>query len=382
MQRFFSHMRGARGSAMLMVLIAAVCVSLLIALGYSVVRDSIVSTKGELSLRGQVYQVAASGIFEAVSWFRSRRQQPVKQFNPKPSAFVRPGEQGIVRNFLVSESSNLWGRYVVSPEYVEDISDLRGRGKKGSGIVWRIRSQGILYSNANPAIPYNQAPNKVIHRFALSTEIQRLNINPPAASAIIAERGDQVEILEGGRLRGYEAATITVRQGTGKPVITIAKEVTSQGSNVVQTGSPTMYSLEVSDVFGVTWRELKEAADVLVDDVATLPAELPHMGIVFIEGNAVFTHKRPLNGGGVLIVGGDLQIAANSNSSFSGLIYVKNNLAVDAPALISGTVIVQGSVRLQGVGDFAEIQYNKDLLSHLKQRLGQYRQTQPLIKVK
>lgn len=367
---------------MLMILLALVCVSLLIAVGYWIVHQSIEATKLELGLQGQVYNVAASGVTETLSWFRSRKQQPVKRFNPKTPTAIAFGEEGIIRNFPVSDSARIWGRYVVSPANVEDITDRRSRGKKGDGLVWRIKAQGYLYINRDPAMPFNKKPNEIVHRFMLATEFQRLNLNPPAASAILTQRADRVEVLQGGRVRGFNGAAITYRQGTGKPTVVAPFDVSSSRSNRFNPAPEASYALDVRSIFGVTWDELRELSDIVVDNTALLPPELPKMGIVLVAGKAVFDHKRPLQGGGVLLVDGDLSVAPNSNSSFAGLIYCRGNFTMDAPALVSGSVIALGDVRLQGFGDFAEVQFDDDLLTFMKQRLGQYRQTKPLIQVK
>ncbi|HPC77983.1 MAG TPA: hypothetical protein PK811_06575, partial [bacterium] len=81
-------------------------------------------------------------------------------------------------------------------------------------------------------------------------------------------------------------------------------------------------SLNPQSIFGLNLNELSNLADISVSSVSELPEKLPSSALIYIDGNAQFTRDRPLNGGGILIVNGNLVIHAGSNSSFTGIIYV------------------------------------------------------------
>lgn len=374
-------MRTTRGSALLLVLVVVALLGAIAAAGYAILSNAASASKIELELEGQTTAIAESGITETLSWFRRSSRQPVQAFDAAIyEAEPRPKKPpaGIVREFEVSAAAKLWGRYEVTPASVADVTAQRGRGDRGAGTVWRIRSTGYLYVRDDPARPWNERPNRVVHRATVETELQRLAIRPPARAALLADRGDEVTVARGGRVRGAVGAAIVHRQGTGRPALDRRAEVTSEsGAPVVQATSKSAvspeYELSEIGVFGVRPNELKTLADLSVGDTSTLTAGLPQLGIVYIDGDAVFDEKHPLQGGGVLYVNGDLTIKARSNASFFGQVYVAGDLAMEGPSVLSGSVIVLGKADVRGSGDIAEIAYNEDILAVVRQKLGQYR---------
>lgn len=372
--------RSQEGSALIMVLLAVVVLGGLMAAGYGIVQGSVAATKIELELRGQTLAVAESGITEALSWYRRAPRQPVesfdvRQWDAEPRPKVIP--PGIVREFEVSNAGRLWGRYEVLPADVADVTADRGRGDKGNGTVWRVRSTGYVYVRNDATKPYDVAPNRVAHSMTVETEFQRLAIRPPARSALLADRGDEVVVSRGGRVRGSTGTAITYRQSTGRPALDGRAEVTSEsGAPMAQgatKGPSPAYDLSEIEVFGVRPGELENLADVTVPDTSSLTGGLPQLGIVFIDGDAVFDEKHPLQGGGVLYVSGNLTIKPRSNASFFGQVYVTGDLVMDGPGVLSGSVIVLNKTELRGAGDIAEIAYNEDILNVVRQKLGQYR---------
>ena len=373
--------RQGRGSALLLVLVIVALLGALAAAGYAILANAASASKIELELEGQTTAIAESGLTEALSWFRRSPRQPVQVFDPViHEAEPRPKKPpaGIVREFEVSAAAKLWGRYEVTPESVEDVTAQRGRGDRGAGTVWRVRSTGWLYVRDDPAKPWNEAPNRVVHHATVETEFQRLAIRPPARAGLLADRGDSVTIARGGRVRGATGAAIVYRQGTGRPALDRRAEVTSDsGAPVTQATARSRtspaYDLSEIEVFGVRPNELKTLADVAVDSTETLTGGLPQLGIVYIDGDAVFDERHPLRGGGVLYVNGDLRIERGANASFFGQVYVAGDLVMEAPSVLSGSVLVLGRVDVRGSGDVAEIAYNEDILSVVRQKLGQYR---------
>src|SRR5579864_6947158 len=91
-----------RGSALLLVLLAAVVLAGLMLAGFQIIENAQRTTKVELELKGQTLAVAESGLTETLSWFRRSPRQPVQAFDarlyeatpaPKHTPF------GIVREF-------------------------------------------------------------------------------------------------------------------------------------------------------------------------------------------------------------------------------------------------------------------------------------------
>ena len=58
---------------------------------------------------------------------------------------------------------------------------------------------------------------------------------------------------------------------------------------------------------------------------------------------------------------------------FNGLLYVDGGFDMRAPAEISGSVVVTGNMTLQGIGDYATINYDEGVLNSLRQAIGNYR---------
>ncbi|HVP37991.1 MAG TPA: hypothetical protein VMS93_02290, partial [Candidatus Saccharimonadales bacterium] len=131
---------------------------------------------------------------------------------------------------------------------------------------------------------------------------------------------------------------------------------------------------DVHSVFGVTQSELRSLAQITVTSVGALPAAMPSMAIVYIDGNATFTTARPLTGGGILFVNGDLTLPANSNSLFSGFIYATGRVYQYAPSLVSGMVIAHGGYTISGSGDVAQTEYSASVLSAVRDHLCQYQE--------
>lgn len=377
-------MRRSAGSALILVLVAVVILGGLMAAGFGIVTNSVTATKIELELRGQTLAVAESGITEALSWFRRSSRQPVQEFSarqydavPVPKTIPR----GIVREFEVSRAANLWGRYEVLPEGVSDVTADRGRGDKGNGTVWKIRSTGYVYIRHDPTVPYDKEPNRIAHRITVETELQRLAIRPPARAALLVDRGDAITVGRGGRIRGNTGGAITWRQGTGRPAADARAEISSDSGAPMSQASAKSYDLSEIEIFGVRPSELSTLADLVVPDTSSLTHGLPQLGITYIDGNAVFDGKHPLQGGGVLYVNGDLTVTRDASASFFGQIYVAGNLTLEAPSQLSGCVIVRGKADVRGTGDIAEIAYNEDILNVVRQKLGQYRIRRTLTRV-
>jgi hypothetical protein len=135
----------------------------------------------------------------------------------------------------------------------------------------------------------------------------------------------------------------------------------------------------MDSVFGLSANQLKMIADYSVTSVAQLPPDFPSTALVYIDGDATFDNSRPLSGGGVLIVNGNLTIQSSANAYFSGLVFVQGDATIYGPASINGTLMVVGNgsspdITLDGSSGVAEVNYDKSRLDSIRQSSGQYRQ--------
>jgi hypothetical protein len=124
--------------------------------------------------------------------------------------------------------------------------------------------------------------------------------------------------------------------------------------------------------------DLKTTADLYAESVTALPATLPEYSLVYFKGNPTFGPDHPLRGTGILFVEGNLTIDYDSNSFYSGIIYVQGNYVQRSPSMVKGLVIVTGTATVQGLGDFAELDYDPDMFSQILIFMGQYRFSKPI----
>lgn len=156
----------------------------------------------------------------------------------------------------------------------------------------------------------------------------------------------------------------------GKPVINPGAEVTGTPTATSQI-SP--YQDSCYQVFGVTEAELRSIADYYCTAVDQIPNPIPDYKIVFFEGNATFNSDHPLGGTGIFYITGNMTIAANSGSVYNGTIYCKGQYQQNAPSMISGSLVCQGKVNIEGSGDIAEVDYDASILGQVQTFTGQYR---------
>jgi formylmethanofuran dehydrogenase subunit C len=108
------------------------------------------------------------------------------------------------------------------------------------------------------------------------------------------------------------------------------------------------------------------------------------MALTYIKpvgGTATFGPTRPLNGGGILVVDGNLVMDYSSASAYSGVIYVTGNYTQNSTCSVSGQVVVCGNVSVNSPSDVASLEYNPDLLNEVRRQLGQYRERRSGVRV-
>lgn len=356
-------MRKKEGFILVFVVLLILILSIFIAIGMAIILNLQQSLKVSFDVNLKADEVANAGIEDAISWFKRQLTQPVLIFSPQGEDTEDPSI-GLVREHLIS--GNIYGRYEVPKSEVEDVSLKRGLTQLGS--IWKLTSYGYVFQKIDPSKRFNEPPNRILGQSKLSTEIRRIGVNLPIEAGILAEKN--VKVGNGGRLRGGVATN-------GK----VTKIGDIQGTILENQNM----SLDPLFVFGLSLDELSNLADISVSRVDELPEKLPTSALIYIDGNAQFSRTRPLNGGGILIVNGNLNIQAGSNSNFTGIIYVSGNASSNyhqqAPSLISGCLVVTGSeVNIEGTGEVSEIDYDKNIIDMMKRRVGLYRRATPIIK--
>ncbi|HHV80094.1 TPA: hypothetical protein GXX44_00235 [bacterium] len=360
-------MKKKEGFALLFVLIIILVLTAFLAVGMALVLNIQKSLKVSFDVTLKADEVANAGIEDAISWFKRQLTQPVTEFSPQGSDTEDPAT-GLVREYLIS--GNIYGRYEVRKNEVIDVSSERGLQQQGT--IWKLTSYGYVFQKLDNNNKFNESPNKILGQSKVSTEIRRVGINLPIKAAILAEKN--VKIGKGGRVRAASGSNAIATKGN---------KVTNNGEIVGTCLEKQHMSLNPQAVFGLSLNELSNLADISVSSISELPEKLPSSALIYIDGNAQFTRDRPLNGGGILIVNGNLVIHAGSNSSFTGIIYVaaSSNYHQQAPSLITGCLVVTGSeLNIEGTGEVSEIDYDKNIIDTMKRRVGLYRRSTPLIK--
>jgi hypothetical protein len=358
----------SKGTALAYALGLVLICSMLMAGGASLIVGSLKGGSVHLA-RSQVENVARAGFRDAIMWFRRSEVQPVDAFDPGYDDSEDP-TIGLVSSFPISVAEGVWGRYEVERTGVRDLSAQRGRD--GNGAVWEIHTTGYIYEAKDPNKPFSSPPNKIIARTTMVGEINRITILLPP-SAIISYRAMQItlgnNVIVNGGDEGSGIAAVTHDDGTGKT--NIHGEVYGDPPIAVIDNM----DIEVQTVFGVTEDELRGMCDYVVDDVDELPNPLPDMAFVYINGNASFSQKIPMTGGGLLFVNGNVSMPAGTGSEFRGLVYVKDEFSGAARMEITGCLVVRGSIAITGGGGNSIITYDPEVLDALNKSISQYRES-------
>ncbi|MDD4003817.1 MAG: hypothetical protein PHW69_01270, partial [Elusimicrobiaceae bacterium] len=336
----------ADGSALVMAIMLSMVILLLCLAGGKLLETSSRETNINKNVLAEADNVARAGLVDAISWFRRQSVQPVaagyplrggayadQAFYPRYSTAASSCDTidesiGLVKEYRMSDDSNKWARYEIvrqqdtstaDPHAVHDVTAQRMEGYyAGQGLVWYIESTGYVFQKNDPSKAFNVTPNRVISQVRASTEIRRMSFSLPAEAAFMIFSGNNssyvplVNVYQNGRITGGSGIGAGRKQGK-KPNVYSGGIITGTPDTVSNLSEPTLES-----ILGMTATELKLLADYIVTDTAELPAELPNMSLIYVDGNAVFSSTRPLTGNGFLYVNGNLTVSAGSNSVFSG----------------------------------------------------------------
>lgn len=320
---------------------------------------------------------------------------------------------GIVQEFQLDSRDSLWGRYEVGKvtqlkrgtkgklsEYVilekdgsgnwvertalsaanskewEGVEDMTSNyGLSGKGLIWRIRSKGYVYRKATAAddtvTRFYQFPNECLAQVEVETEIRRLHIENFEAAIhgninTVFNNDSKISIVApDGYAVKYNGGTIT-------PAAAPASFSGTSGKYKLVAPANALDWMQMFAV--VNGPTLASMADSYVTSLSQLPDDMSSMALTYIQGNATFTNTRRLNGGGILVVDGNLRLEQQSGSTFAGIIYVTGDYFQGATAAIVGEVVVKGKVTVDPVGDKTNIEYSTGIVNEVRRQLGQYRE--------
>jgi Tfp pilus assembly protein PilX len=399
--------RATRGMALMWAIFAVMVIAGIVVTGTRTFLAVDRLSSVDYSADGQARAVAEAGLVDAFAWFRRQQTQPVTSFAPIRNLAASPpvnetddAAVGLVREYEIMPS--LWGRYEVRKSIAaesftdtdadgrfddgEPFVDTSGNGRReggretrdvsaerglpGLGTVWRIESHGFIFRRPDQTQPLGVGPNQRVAAVTVAAEVRRLTIVAPGVGALCSRTGSSISIGSRGRISGRTKTGVIYRSSTGSPVFSGGSEVTGTPAS----GTIATYLDSVQDVFGVTLAELKGMADASYASAMAFPPQIGDYTLNVVTGPITFDATRPLRGTGVVVVDGNCTLAANSNSFFNGVLYVKGNLVVRGPVYIRGTVVVTGSVDVAGSGgDYSEIDYDGSIITQVLVLLGQYR---------
>ncbi|MGZ8830756.1 MAG: hypothetical protein ACXW2Q_10335, partial [Thermoanaerobaculia bacterium] len=333
-------MRNERGQALMAVIAGISLVLVTLTAGIVIVQFSGKLTQRQLIEQGQALNAAQAGLTEGLSWFRRQANQPVTNFTPvlntaavPPILDTQDAAIGLVREYPASDPGRVWGRYELKRTGIaggtNTLDITLQRGKRGSGMVWQLESQGIIYVRNSAAVAYNVNPNRVLSRRTMRTEIQRLGLNAPANGALIVSRGNAVNLVNTSiDIHGNNAFGIAWVTGTGTPAgpgyttptAPTNPQVTGGAGGATSSGitaAPNRFT--VPYIFGMTMQELRAMANYESTTVAGLPytlvsglRTLPAMQLMILNDAVLptktytFDNANPLNGTGILVVVGNV----------------------------------------------------------------------------
>ncbi|MGV3522836.1 MAG: hypothetical protein ACO1RX_01350 [Candidatus Sericytochromatia bacterium] len=408
----------------------------------AVVRGSNRDNQEEFRRRAQAANIARAGIQDATGWFKKKSASSGAVANPAPYPDTKPcadaafapayhedpklretedADVGLVKDIILDPSRNLYGRYTIRkqpctvgtgdvlPNEAEfdrlaahDVTEERGKGVRGEGLMWSMVSEGVIYQrndrqrNADGVFVKgpDDAPNKLLDSTQVSVEISRLSLRKPQAPITIVDPylGDKSASSFNNRceVRGREARAVLIYEGTNrgsgtgtvpsnKPTCQF-EDCTGDRQNIDQRESTEVDPMTVQEIFGVTQNELRSISDFIhtgIDDLKRAHLDktagrmkLP-MALYYIENSITVTTSTPLTGSGILFVNGDLTAQADA-FAFSGLVYVTGTLTMNDNSDVAGAAVASRVVC--SPSQKAGFEYNIGILETVRDKLALYRE--------
>ncbi len=303
---------------------------------------------------------------------------------------------GLVKDIQIDRS--VWGRYRVKRQdcggaydthAVHDFTEKRGKNEgvsTGEGVVWYVESEGIVYRRTNytkngqgifttgPTGPDGENP--ILEKSRAAIEINRMAILVDRAAVTTlgttASRfNSRCQVIgDSNSLSGinFYGSSPNLPDGNGS---------ISVPTGVPRTALNTNPSLTPERVFSVSKSELKSLSDSIYTNVASIPDKIP-LSITYLDGNGTgtftFDFNKPLVGGGIIFVDGNVNLQDGSNSLFSGVVYVTGTLTVGVNNTLSGAIIANRVDCNPGTGGTSSISYTHNYVNDIRQILGTYRE--------
>jgi hypothetical protein len=409
------------GAALVMVLMMSTILLIIVTTGVIWALGTQKDTMDTFKVRGQAANVAQAGIQDGLNWFK--RQGLVRQtdittpgtckdaaFNPvfNTDATLSATDNatvGIVRDYQIK--GDLYGRYTLKKQNcasaedltaVRDITAAKGKSTtnppptftvggvtklRGEGLVWALQSEGILYQRKNFVKTGNvfnlgpsASPNRVLSKSLASVEIAQLSLNIDTAPLTVFATSFTHPFGARCRLVGGTAASAGVYYyGVNPDVSGVQISPSTLTRKLLKSTAVTPDS-----VFSVSQAELRGMSDNIYTNINQIPDNLK-FSITFLEGDFTFTNARPLTGGGLLYVTGNLTLNDNANSLFSGVIFVNGRLTIGKDNSLSGAVLARNVTCAPSAGQ-AVFEYNSSLVTTVRQRLALYRENNLTYQIK
>ncbi len=421
---------GQKGAALILVLSFSVAILTIAALSSQLVNRSQTNTQEEFRRKAQATNIARAGLKEALGWFKLKSSSggavagtepcvdaafaPEYHADPRLRATDDP-VRGIVKDILLNEDRNVYGRYIIrkqpcgsgaDPNYTpddagyeplaaHDITHLKSPAAQGSGLIWRLTSEGIVYVREDKSKNSDgvflkgpeETPNRVLDREVVSIEINRLNLAAPSAPVNIMDPifGNHGKSRFNNKCQvtgnGADATVIYVSNDPNGNTDCQYEDCSGARDNKRQQISEFIDPMTLSSVFGVN--NLYQVRS-LADDVFTSKSDLVDayynpavdrldlpMSLYFLEGNFTFDSSKPLLGRGVLVVDGDLKLEDDA-FNFAGLVYVTGRLEMKNNNEISGASFASEYRCEPGVK--AVFEFNRGIIESVRDAVALYRE--------
>jgi hypothetical protein len=379
---FGKALQNERGSALWMAAVLLACLSCALT-GTQVAQWQNRKLMQYQNVASQADNVARAGIADAANWFRRQPNPPVVAFNPQQALGDTLRDGALVKEYSLNKATSLghlWGRYelISSPsgsnrEGVRDDTTLRVPGQTtNSGMSWRLESVGYTYLLIDPTKAFNTAPNRILATTRVASEIRLMTLTLPGNAAVYVNDVSLVTLQNGARIDGGVGDGLAYFDGPGKMPVACAGCISSLNDLGLSGG--TVKDISPEAVFSASFDDLKVLADVSLRGGDPLPTPFPDLNLIYIDGDATFDATNPLRGSGVVIVRGNVTALSQSNTYFSGVLYVGGNATFTGAAALSGTTIVLGNLTLNGQNDVIDVDLRQPaVLSIARQTMARYR---------